>query len=359
MCASSSTSPAVSPHARRDNLFHPTTFATPTAGPSTTTSTLTSTLPHASCALFEFDPPTATSASASSPGKLTIHTPTSPSPSPAVALWTSNASTKPARRYRPPEEPLGPTPSPPRAVPYPPSYGMGYLAFPPAGPSPKSEVLPHLQADEEEAERQRQRRQERERTELELERERERERQAEAEARARARTEKARQEAEAEARRGEEAWVRSGGVLRDARGRRDLARTEAVRAELRLRDWEERVRARWEAYEGGWRALLGAGAGAGAGEVRFRDIPWPAAVDGEEMEVGDLTPGRVEEFLLEGLRVRGCTVTRRERVRSSLLRWHPDKMTGVLARVVQEDVEKVREGIRAITECLQALNART
>ncbi|KAF8067915.1 hypothetical protein FPV67DRAFT_1562126 [Lyophyllum atratum] len=173
--------------------------------------------------------------------------------------------------------------------------------------------------------------------------------------------EKARLEREAEARRGEEAWVRSGGVLRDARGMRDVPRTEAVRAELRLRDWEEGARGRWEAYESGWRALLGGNGGGGAGgRVRFVDIPWPVGGgEGGETRVEDLSVERVEEFLLEGLRVRGSKVTRRERVRGSLLRWHPDKMTGVLARVEEEDVEKVRAGIRIVTECLQSLNTRT
>jgi len=48
-------------------------------------------------------------------------------------------------------------------------------------------------------------------------------------------------------------------------------------------------------------------------------------------------------------------VTRNERVRSSLLRWHPDKMTGVLGRVVKEDVEAVVEGISVVMMCLTRL----
>ncbi|KAJ3856475.1 hypothetical protein EV368DRAFT_25558, partial [Lentinula lateritia] len=38
--------------------------------------------------------------------------------------------------------------------------------------------------------------------------------------------------------RGEEDWVRSGGILRDSEGKRDFARTEKVREEIRLREWE-------------------------------------------------------------------------------------------------------------------------
>ncbi|KAG5220669.1 mitochondrial carrier domain-containing protein [Salix suchowensis] len=44
---------------------------------------------------------------------------------------------------------------------------------------------------------------------------------------------------QAEATQGEFDWVRSGGILRDARGRRDKVRTEAIRTEIRRRDEED------------------------------------------------------------------------------------------------------------------------
>ncbi|EEB95289.1 hypothetical protein MPER_05760 [Moniliophthora perniciosa FA553] len=47
---------------------------------------------------------------------------------------------------------------------------------------------------------------------------------------------------QAEATRGEEEWVRNGGILRDADGKRDFQRTEAVREELRLRDIEKALK---------------------------------------------------------------------------------------------------------------------
>ncbi|RDB27490.1 hypothetical protein Hypma_003843 [Hypsizygus marmoreus] len=163
---------------------------------------------------------------------------------------------------------------------------------------------------------------------------------------------------EAEARRGEEDWVRSGGVLRDAEGRRDEVRTRAVREELRLRDVEARLMRRWERYEREWRRLqAGDGNGRGGEKLRFGDIPWPVDVGEEVVELRHLAVHRVTEFLLEGLKVRGCKVTRRERLRSSLLRWHPDKMTAVLTRVEKEDVEMVRQGVRVVVECLQLLHA--
>ncbi|KAF5383235.1 hypothetical protein D9615_004919 [Tricholomella constricta] len=238
---------------------------------------------------------------------------------PSSSSKSSSAATGATPRRRPAEV-LGPTPGPSSRRRQPLPRGMGYLVFPPpsasassslSAPSPLPSCAPTTPQPQPPAEP--------EHTPLNN---------ADAQAR------------EAEARRGEEAWVASGGMLRDAQGRRDVARTEAVRAELRLREWEAEVIRRWERYEAGWRKLLGSG----AKEIGIGDIPWPGG------ELGDLTVERVEEFLLEGLGVRGCVVTRRERVRSSFLRWHPDKMTGVLARVVEEDVESVTEGIRLVIE---------
>ncbi|TFK68546.1 hypothetical protein BDN72DRAFT_841645 [Pluteus cervinus] len=168
-----------------------------------------------------------------------------------------------------------------------------------------------------------------------------------------------------EARKGEEDWVRSGGILRDADGRRDMVRTEAIRAELKLREYEKVLVQRWERYERRWGELYPSFKGKEISNapalppLRFVDIPWPVDLgdDKREVELGDITPARVEQFLLEGLKVRGCKVTKKERVRNSFLRWHPDKMTGLLLRVVPEDVDDVHRGINTVILCLQKLKA--
>ncbi|KAG5642473.1 hypothetical protein DXG03_002751 [Asterophora parasitica] len=181
-------------------------------------------------------------------------------------------------------------------------------------------------------------------------------------------------------------WVASGGILRSpSSGRRDMVRTEAVRAEIRLRRWEADVQARWQAYERAWKGLLG---GKG-GMLAFGDIPWPVHVvdvrDGEGDEtmlwlgagekekekretktkrsitLADLTPAAIERFLLESLGVRGCEVTRRERVRAQLLRWHPDKCGVWIGRAGvrdqdEDEREMVREGVRRVGECLLRMN---
>ncbi|KAJ7581844.1 hypothetical protein C8J56DRAFT_832757 [Mycena floridula] len=159
----------------------------------------------------------------------------------------------------------------------------------------------------------------------------------------------------AEALLGEEEWVRSGGVLRDSEGKRDYARTEAIRAELKLRDKEKALRERWEKYEDRWKRIREGAASA----IRFHDVPWPVDVTNRNVQLEDLTIERIEPFLLDGLTVRGCKVTKKERVRSSLLRWHPDKLTGLLSKVEKDDVDAVGEGIGIVVRCLHQLNTHS
>lgn len=156
---------------------------------------------------------------------------------------------------------------------------------------------------------------------------------------------------EAEARKGEETWVRMGGILRDPKGNRDWTRTLAIREELKLRDIEAALQRRWKLYEQRWRNLL-----ENQGPVEFRDIPWPVDCDQGSVDLKDLKINDMEEFFLGGLRVRGCETTQRDRIRACLLRWHPDKMTAILARVTEGDAKRVMEGIRLVTDCLQRLN---
>ncbi|THH32582.1 hypothetical protein EUX98_g1606 [Antrodiella citrinella] len=156
----------------------------------------------------------------------------------------------------------------------------------------------------------------------------------------------------AEAWEGELAWVRSGGVIRDKRGKRDTARTEVLRAEVRLQDEEQRLLKRWNAYETRWRLLVLSSVDSDK-VVRWEDMPWPMQTAPRSLD--DLTPEAVEEFVFAPLRVRGCTVSRKERLRSSILKWHPDKVAVVLNRVVADQQALVREGVVTVFRILKSL----
>lgn len=238
------------------------------------------------------------------------------------------------------------TPSPSRSRP-----NLGYLAFPPDSPifSPQ----PPSNTEEENQQQARAQTAEQERArQVRLEEE-----YAARLARDAAVRQKRLAQEEAEARRGEEDWVRSGGILRDAQGNRDWVKTNAIREELRIREVERVLNEKWERYQKRWRDLTGKNAE--EGPIEFQDIPWPVDVEpGKEVHLSDLTADRIEDFLLGTLKVRGSAVTRKERVRASLLRWHPDKMTGILARVIDEDTEAIQQGINVVVRCLHQLNVR-
>lgn len=155
-------------------------------------------------------------------------------------------------------------------------------------------------------------------------------------------------------------WVRVGGTLRDTFGRRDTARTQRIRGEIRKSNALRRARARWETYEERWRALcvICASTNAPVGSVRFCDVPWP--VRESLMDVDGLTTRAVGEFLFESLDVevdrdnRGRTA-RKERIRATLVRWHPDKIALLLSRIIPEDTEMVKEGVYRVFYALRTL----
>ncbi|KAI0777779.1 hypothetical protein BD413DRAFT_602066 [Trametes elegans] len=144
---------------------------------------------------------------------------------------------------------------------------------------------------------------------------------------------------------GEMEYVRMGFSIRDRYGRVDKTRTDFVRAEIRRRDELARLIKQWEAYEARWRAILSSD-----GPLAFVDIPWPAF--NPPSSVTELHPETVVRFFLESLQLPGNNVSEADRLRAALLRWHPDKMSGIFARVMDSDVQNVREGVNLVFRAL-------
>ncbi|KAM6492101.1 hypothetical protein JOM56_011825 [Amanita muscaria] len=209
---------------------------------------------------------------------------------------------------------------------------------------------------------------------------------------------------QAEAERGEEEWVSRGGLLRDRFGNVDAARTKKVKEEVERKEREKVLRARWEAYEDGWKRLVKRCGGSGnkgkvkagrndAKDVSFNDIPWPVWVEDRTEEkprftmsmsikhspngtfsrsqasfisgkkkdnytLQDLNIDQIEDFLISPLSIRGSTETPKSRVRRSYLRWHPDKLGWLVDRVKEEDVDDVKAGVGTVLECLRRMNAK-
>ncbi|EIW55619.1 uncharacterized protein TRAVEDRAFT_130154 [Trametes versicolor FP-101664 SS1] len=146
---------------------------------------------------------------------------------------------------------------------------------------------------------------------------------------------------------GELEYVRMGLSVRDRHGRVDKARTEYLRAEARRRDALARVIKQWETYKTRWTALLASDTPLG-----FADIPWP--VPQQPSSTHDLQPEAIVQFFTESLQATGTATTESDRLRSALLRWHPDKMSTVLARTVVADAGSVSEGVNVVFRALHA-----
>ncbi|CDO75000.1 hypothetical protein BN946_scf184965.g2 [Trametes cinnabarina] len=146
---------------------------------------------------------------------------------------------------------------------------------------------------------------------------------------------------------GEIEYVRMGLSIRDEFGRVDKARTDLIRAEIRKRDEVANIIRQWGTYETRWQTLL-----ASDRPVAFADIPWP--VPTPPSSVDDLRPEAIVQFFVDSLFVPGSTATAQGRLRSALLRWHPDKMSAVFSRTVESEVDSVREGVNIVFRALHA-----
>jgi hypothetical protein len=143
--------------------------------------------------------------------------------------------------------------------------------------------------------------------------------------------------------------------------------------EERKKRKEEKERRRWdearEEYEKRWKELI-------AGRkhlLGFQDIPWPVYEAQSSrnskrthflLSVDHLTPDAISVFVLPGpSSTAGPKISdeiekkdRRDRLRETMLRFHPDKFEGrVMAHVRKGDEEKVREGVGRVARALNGL----
>lgn len=156
-------------------------------------------------------------------------------------------------------------------------------------------------------------------------------------------------------------------VQREAQEKEDAERRKREEAEERQRMQDNIRRARalfsagdaaairrqFEDYDGKWIELKD---GRPLPPLTFDILPWPLLGPAVH-EPTDITLNRVQEFVFHPLRRGVESKSRRDRVRSEILRWHPDKFNAkVLGKVI--DTESVTEAAgrvaRILTEMLEA-----
>jgi len=156
-----------------------------------------------------------------------------------------------------------------------------------------------------------------------------------------------------------ESWLR---YAREASARRERrrARREAETAKLLQREVEKRkkdheekhrkakavVRA-WKGYEQQWARIIGNT----EGPLSFATTPWPTVT--KPTEATGITKDNVREFLLS--RHHSKDVSNKDRIRTALKLWHPDKFKRALDRVEEQERARVEEAAGVVARCLNGL----
>ncbi|KAI0344592.1 hypothetical protein BDW22DRAFT_1301082, partial [Trametopsis cervina] len=114
----------------------------------------------------------------------------------------------------------------------------------------------------------------------------------------------------------------------------------------------ELEKTRWKEYEDRWTHITSP---EGASEVlTFETVPWPMLLP--PRVVDDVRPARIAMFVLSAQHSEGQSM--KDRVKSALRRWHPDRFSRLLVRVSEGDREKVEEAAGIVARCLSNLLER-
>ncbi|KAK7045530.1 hypothetical protein VNI00_007362 [Paramarasmius palmivorus] len=149
----------------------------------------------------------------------------------------------------------------------------------------------------------------------------------------------------------------------------ETERLERAAAEERKRKKHEKENRRWayarEEYHSRWQELLSS-AGTSQSQLGFRNIPWPVLSahrqkpekkdileDPISVSLDDLNRDAITSFLLLSTY---DSKERKDKLRETFLRFHPDKFEGrFMQRVRPDDQEKVRMGLASVVRVLNDL----
>jgi hypothetical protein len=145
-------------------------------------------------------------------------------------------------------------------------------------------------------------------------------------------------------------WGRMGREERRRRQAQQWAEKERARAEKQKQMERRSQEEAWKAYERRWAAVTSDG----SQPLRFKSIPWPTTVP--PRNVAEITPVAIAKFVFSPAHSEG--VSRKEKIRSALRRWHPDRFGRVLGRVDEKDKEAVEKGVGIVARCLNDLLAQ-
>jgi len=202
---------------------------------------------------------------------------------------------------------------------------------------------------------------------------------------------------EQEARRLAEAEVearRAAAAAKEARRRQRLAEQQRHEEQKRYQQQQQQQRAlredrrrlertrrsreianAWNSYETRWSLLSQNQRHLGGASLTFERIPWPVTDSEEFISPPDgrrttrtstrrapalldelLKPEAIREFLLSP--AHSPEVSSKDRIRTALRRWHPDKFARLLGLVVESDKDVVADGVGIVVRCLNEMLER-
>ena len=144
------------------------------------------------------------------------------------------------------------------------------------------------------------------------------------------------------------------------RNKRDAEKRKMVEEKLRVyAEHKDREKGRakaekavvdaWRNYEDQWATLA-----TSSEPLTFTEIPWPLI--SPPSSATNITSAGVVLFLFSPFHSQN--LSRKDRIRSAQLRWHPDRFRRLMGRVAQQDRAAVEEGVGAVARCLNDLMAR-
>ena len=143
--------------------------------------------------------------------------------------------------------------------------------------------------------------------------------------------------------------ARAGREEKRRRQAQQLADEQKARAEKQKQLEGQGQEEAWKAHERRWTTIT-----SDSSPLRFKSIPWPTTV--QPRNVAEITPVAIAKLILSPAHSEG--MSRKERIRNALLRWHPDRFGRVLGRVDEKDREAVERGVGIVARCLNELLAQ-
>lgn len=112
---------------------------------------------------------------------------------------------------------------------------------------------------------------------------------------------------------------------------------EARDRQAKLREMADRaVVLSWKAYENGWSKISST-----SDRLTFRSIPWPTL--NPPPNPSSITADSIAFFIFSPLH--SGSLSRKDRIKEALRRWHPDRFGRFLNKVIDEEKGDVEEGV--------------